>query len=52
VESVDQAVERAQALGARLTRGRTAVPGIGWFAMLIDPQGNHFAVWQSDPNVK
>jgi predicted enzyme related to lactoylglutathione lyase len=52
VESVDKAVERAQALGARLTRGRMPVPGMGWFAMLIDPQGNHFAVWQSDPNAK
>jgi predicted enzyme related to lactoylglutathione lyase len=25
---------------------------MGWSAMLIDPQGNHFAVWQSDPNAK
>jgi len=28
------------------------VPGMGWFAMLIDPQGNHFALWQSDSNAK
>jgi len=28
------------------------VPGMGWFAMLIDPQGNPFALWQSDSNAK
>jgi len=28
------------------------VPGMGWFAMLIDPQGNPFAMWQSDSNAK
>jgi uncharacterized protein len=52
VDSVDQAVERAQALGAKLTRGKSPVPGMGWFAMLIDPQGNSFAVWQQDANAK
>jgi predicted enzyme related to lactoylglutathione lyase len=52
VESVDQSVERAQTLGARLTLGKTPVPGMGWFAMLTDPQGNSFAVWQQDPNAK
>src|SRR5262245_3970435 len=52
VESLDKAVERAQSLGAKLTRGRTPVPGMGWFAMLIDPQGNPFAVWQRDEGAK
>jgi hypothetical protein len=27
---------------------KTAVPNMGWFAMLTDPQGNGFAMWQSD----
>jgi predicted enzyme related to lactoylglutathione lyase len=52
VDSVDQAVERAKALGAQLTRPKMPVPGMGWFAMLIDPQGNSFAVWQQDPAAK
>ena len=50
VESVDAAVRRAQDLGAKLTKPRAAVPGMGWFAMLLDPQGNHFAVWEQDKN--
>jgi uncharacterized protein len=52
VESVDQAVERAQVLGARLTKPKAPVPGLGWFAMLLDPQGNSFAVWQQDAKAK
>jgi predicted enzyme related to lactoylglutathione lyase len=52
VASVDESVEQAKRLGATLTKGRTAVPGMGWFAMLIDPEGNPFAVWQMDQNAK
>jgi predicted enzyme related to lactoylglutathione lyase len=52
VDNVDAAVERAQKLGAKLTRKRAPVPGMGWFAMLIDPEGNSFAVWQADESAK
>ncbi len=52
VDSLDEAVKRAQDLGARVMKGRAAVPGMGWFAMLVDPQGNSFAMWERDPNAK
>ena len=52
VESLDASVKRAQDLGAKVTKPRAAVPGMGWFTMLIDPQGNHFAMWQQDENAK
>ncbi|RPI54311.1 MAG: VOC family protein [Acidobacteria bacterium] len=52
VDSLDAAVKRAQDLGATVTKGRAAVPGMGWFAMLMDPQGNHFAMWEQDANAK
>jgi hypothetical protein len=48
VESLDGALERAQKLGAKVSRGRTAVPSMGWFAILSDPQGNPFALWEPD----
>jgi predicted enzyme related to lactoylglutathione lyase len=48
VESLDGALERAQKLGATVSRGRSAVPGMGWFAILSDPQGNPFALWEVD----
>lgn len=50
VESLDASVARAVELGATVTKGRAPVPGMGWFAMLIDPQGNNFALWQNDPH--
>jgi len=31
---------------------KSPVPGMGWFAMLIDPQGTPFAIWQSDSGAK
>jgi len=52
VESLDGAVERAQKLGARVTKPRSAVPGMGYFAMLVDPEGNSFALWQADGQAK
>lgn len=52
VESLDASVAKAQQLGAKVTKGRSAVPGMGWFAMLVDPQGSEFALWQSDSSAK
>ena len=52
VESLEASVERAQKLGATVMKGKSPVPGMGWFAMLVDPEGNPFAMWQSDSNAK
>ena len=49
VESVDEAVAKAERLGAKAMMGKTPVPGMGWFAQLTDPEGNIFAVWETDP---
>ncbi|HVX97451.1 MAG TPA: VOC family protein [Polyangia bacterium] len=50
VDELDGAVDKAQSLGARLEKKRTAVPRMGWYALLTDPQGNPFALWQTDSN--
>jgi predicted enzyme related to lactoylglutathione lyase len=52
VESLEASLKRAQELGAKVMKPRSPVPGMGWFAMLIDPQGNEFAIWQTDSNAK
>lgn len=52
VQSVDTSLDRAQQLGATAIRGKTAVPGMGWFAIVSDPQGNPFGLWQTDSNAK
>ena len=48
VEDVNQAVAKAEKLGAKVMMGKTPVPGMGWFAQLTDPEGNVLAVWETD----
>jgi predicted enzyme related to lactoylglutathione lyase len=52
VESLDSALERARQLGAKVMKGKSGVPGMGWFAILSDPEGNPFALWQQDKAAK
>jgi len=52
VASVDDTVAHAKTLGAHVSKPKSAVPGMGWFAMLTDPEGNEFAVWQPDKQAK
>lgn len=52
VDSVDASARRAQELGAKVMKPKAAVPNMGWFVMLLDPEGNPFALWQSDPTAK
>jgi len=48
VESLDDSVERVQRLGGRLVRAKAAVPRVAWYAVVEDPEGNIFAMWQAD----
>jgi predicted enzyme related to lactoylglutathione lyase len=49
VDSVDATVEQVQSLGGKLVRAKAAVPKVAWYAVVEDPEGNIFAVWQADP---
>jgi predicted enzyme related to lactoylglutathione lyase len=46
VDTVDSSVEKAKGLGATLTMGPQDLPEVGRFAMLRDPQGATFYVFQ------
>jgi predicted enzyme related to lactoylglutathione lyase len=48
VESVEDYVKKAEGLGAKVLMGKMAVPGMGWFAQISDPDGNVLGLWQSD----
>jgi predicted enzyme related to lactoylglutathione lyase len=47
VESVDEYVKKIEALGGRVIVPKMVVPGIGWWALALDPEGNQFAILQS-----
>jgi uncharacterized protein len=49
VASLDDAVAEAERLGAAVLRPKTAVPKAAWYAVLADPEGNIFGIWQPDP---
>ena len=49
VESVDDYAAKAKAAGATVIVEKMPVPQMGWFAHLVDPQGNPFGIWQTDP---
>ena len=48
-DSVDDTVAEVVALGGSVVRPKTAVPKTAWYAVVADPEGNVFAVWETDP---
>ena len=46
VADVAAHVKKAKKLGATVDVGKTEIPGFGWFAILTDPQGAVFGIWQ------
>jgi uncharacterized protein len=49
VDQLDQALEKALAIGGRLAAPKMAIPKIGWLAYAKDPEGNIFGMMQADP---
>ena len=50
VESVDETAAKVQELGGGVLMEKMPVPGMGWFAVCQDTEGNCFGVWQCDAN--
>ena len=46
VESVEEYSKRIEALGGKIIVPKTEVPGVGWWAFALDPEGNQFAILQ------
>ena len=49
VEDIAQSVRKAKDLGAQVVMDRTDVSGMGSLAILTDPTGAEFALWQPKP---
>ncbi len=47
VADCDGTVAKAKGMGAKVTVPATAIPNVGRFAVLQDPQGAHFAIIKS-----
>ncbi|MFB0543841.1 MAG: VOC family protein [Candidatus Bathyarchaeia archaeon] len=46
VESVDEYIKKIEELGGKVITPKQEVPGIGWWAFALDPEGNPFAIIQ------
>ena len=44
---VEAATKKAESLGAKVYKGKTEVPNMGWFSIISDPTGAAFALWQT-----
>jgi Predicted enzyme related to lactoylglutathione lyase len=47
VDDIEQATEKAKALGAKMMRENHEVPGMGWLSIFEDPQGAMLALWEA-----
>ena len=48
VESVAKYQTRVQELGGKVLMPQSPVPGMGWFAVCQDTEGNVFGLWETD----
>jgi predicted enzyme related to lactoylglutathione lyase len=52
VKSVDEYSSKVEKLGGRIVAPKHTVPGMGYFALCLDTEGNAFAIWESNESVK
>lgn len=48
VADIDDALRRVESCGGNVAQGKLPVPGMGWSAYVIDPEGNTIGLFQSD----
>ena len=52
VPSVNAASAKVQKLGGTICKPKTAVPGMGYFSICEDTEGNTFALWEMNAGAK
>lgn len=50
VEDIDDVLGRVQRCGGKVAQGKLPVPGVGWSAYVLDPEGNTIGLFQADTN--
>lgn len=52
VSSVDEFVEKIRQAGGNVVSPKMPIPGVGYFAMCQDTEGNPFGIMEDDPEAK
>ena len=50
VDSIDETLAKIAEAGGSVVEGKAEVPGMGWYAVFKDPEGNELALWESSPS--
>ena len=48
VDDIDRATKKAKKLGATISKDVTAVEGMGWLSIIIDPTGARLGLWEPE----
>ncbi len=52
VSSVDKYAADIEKLGGKVIFPKTAIPGMGYFAICLDTEKNTFGIWENNENAK
>ncbi len=52
VKDLDKAVEAVKKAGGTITKERSEIPGVGWFAGAKDTEGNRFGLMEPSPDAE
>ena len=52
VDDIDAAVEKVKGSGGTIVMPKMAVPGVGWWVVFSDIEGNRFGMMQEDPSAQ
>jgi hypothetical protein len=52
VTSLKEAEAKIVAAGGKVLEPRMAIPGVGWFALCLDTEGNRFGLMEADPEAR
>ena len=52
VKSVDEYLSKVERLGGKVVVPKTAVPGMGYYAICLDTENNSFGIFEPNENVK
>jgi uncharacterized protein len=47
VDSIDDSLSKITALGGTVVEPKAEVPGMGWYAVFADTEGNELALWEN-----
>lgn len=52
VDSIDESSNKVTQLGGRIVVPKTAIPTIGYFAVFLDTENNHFGMFEASADAK